>query len=228
MSNIVKAEALKVAESAGRNPVLYCINFNHGISKIGATTNLVQRLSAHTSHGVFNSMVSSVHFAICPRHTLYKAERYVINELALKYESVSREAFFIPSNYNIQHVLNDAVLSCKDIKDIEYPKSHEDYHAVALKCGLYNTFRHLARGKSIDRIISFVMDSMGTTGETPTEDEFYEMLSGCDMDSIHILAPLIIKNGVLIGRGVEYQKRKIILEEFAIELRGEAKFLMAA
>lgn len=44
---------------------------------------------------------------------------------------------------------------------------------------------------------------------------------------LDILAKLQAKNTVLISRDVEYQKRKIILEQFAIDLRSEVKFLMA-
>lgn len=216
--------ATAAAARFGKQPVLYCVFFAHGLMKVGATTDIARRFEELSTHGVLKPLFSQVLIEKCGCHDLFEAERLAIAEMSSISQRVDKEVFKSISVETVKQVLTRAIKN----SSLVYPddKSNHieeiDCHEMALKTGLYGSLVYVAKSYIIEfaekEAINFVLSNTPEIGEIDQEkwENSFGDLHPFSWDLIPVLA---VKNATLIVHGVAYPDRKKILESLVIETR---------
>jgi hypothetical protein len=209
--------AVSTAASFNGSHVVYCITFTHGLMKIGATKNLPKRLCGITSHGLFRHMVDEVTAVRCPKKRMFPAEKLAIQRLKEITKVRGPEIFDKCDLDTVVAVIKAAVSDCTPRKSIPV-MSNDDYERLARDCNLHRAFYEIALDRGMPTVIDGILLCMGS-GEVPSEMEWLRVFKHFPAICYSFVTPLIEKNAVLIGRGVDYDSRKTILAQYAIDLR---------
>lgn len=210
--------ATQAAAKFGKEPVIYCFGFRHGVCKVGKTKNLQARASSFNCHGVLTRMFVSLNAVPCPVGALADAERIALALFAERFKRLGPEVFALQVGAEeIQSLLQRSVLAAVSAA-VREPVKAVDFSETAGASGLWTAFEWLACARHEDRTIGEAVDFVLTaSGMSDESVKFaYECLHGL---SAELVPNLLERNAVLIGRGLSYDQRKPTLKQYAMDWR---------
>ena len=213
-------DATAAAAHYGKRPVLYCVIFAHGLMKIGATSNMPERLKALSAHGLLKPLFAEILIESCESRNLFDAEREALVEISKISEMVGKEVFRAISIQTVKDIFVAAIHRASTPLVREYgPK---DFDEIAEESGMYRAFYRIAKDVRTElsekEAIDFVLLNTPENGEID-EHRWRESVDNLHPFSLELIPLLGVKNATLIGRGVGYPDRKKILESTALEAR---------
>ena len=144
------AKALAKASEAGKQKVIYCVQFSHGVIKVGRTSNMRTRLKAISSHGINNSLVKDLFIEPVSGDLAY-AEGSALRKFSELSVQLGPEIFQTIEAEKVAEILATAAAEAATVKVKDKERIGPDnFDSIAQSSGMYEAFIYLAIDRAED------------------------------------------------------------------------------
>jgi hypothetical protein len=200
---------------------IYCVAFEHGVTKVGKARDLASRLKQMATHGILAPLFSWVEFRQVTA-SLSSAERFALGGFSAVSRRLAPEVFVSVERGVAVDILSQAAKDAAQQHPIGTPPTIAEYPEIAESSRLTRAFEYLARDKrhaeSVAEAIYFI-DTVAVGGEAVTEDEYaaqYVKLHpfAAELVPVYLSA---LRDYVLAGNN--FSGRRAFLERFAAQCK---------
>lgn len=135
MSKVIKTwEGAEIhAKALGRSDVLYCLNFSHGLMKVGRSGRMSSRLKGLSCHGLLKPLLQEF-FTVRVTADAGDAEAIMLRELEGRSERIGKEVFRSLDAGVVRTIMSNAAKSARTKKP---EPSQQNFEATARASGMY-------------------------------------------------------------------------------------------